>query len=135
MTDRKKRQPQTLADWMNDRRLELSMSWDEVEKKAGVTKNTMLSIRRGDGDSYPKTIRNVEAALGWALGSISAIKAGREPRVVDVDAVIARQTVDVDDPAVQLRALLRRMGPTAFWREIGVMHTEGDTESHRAGGG
>lgn len=124
------KQARTLDDYMTERVRQLGMSWAELEARAGVTKKTMLHIRAG-GNSYPKTIRNVEAALGWALGSIEAVKAGGEPTVVDVDAVLRAPSVGLyhpapaaDDPAVQLRQLRARMGATAFWREINMIRDE-----------
>ncbi|MFI7678523.1 helix-turn-helix domain-containing protein [Actinophytocola sp. NPDC049390] len=124
---------------MDERRKQLGLSWDEVAQAAGVSKNTLLSIRRG-GDSYPKTIRNVEAALQWALGSIAAIDEAREPTPVDPRAVVAGQppafrapgytpitAADADDPAIQLRQIRQRLGATAFWAVIEQMRDEDAT--------
>lgn len=126
-----KKSGRTLDDWIKERVSQLSMGLTELANKAGISKETLLKVRRGEG-GYPKTIRNVEAALGWALGSIETIKAGGEPTAVDVDAVLRNQTagmyaVPSDDPAVQLRDIRQRMGQTAFWREIVAMSDEDGT--------
>lgn len=112
---------------MTARKNERGMSWDEVAEKAEVSRQTLSNIR-GGGNAYPKTIRNVEAVFGWALGSIAAIDDGREPTVLKDPLTEQWLPVpDGDDPAVQLRAIRQRMGATAFWREVEAMRSEETT--------
>jgi transcriptional regulator with XRE-family HTH domain len=125
----RKRQTPTRGDRMDARRKQLGMSWEEVAKAAGLDRVTVFNIRNG-ANGHPKSIRNIEAALGWTLGSIAEIDAGREPVVVTdplaSPTAFFTPAVETDDPAVQLRALRQRMGAIAFWREIEVMR-EGET--------
>lgn len=136
----RKQGPKSLDDWITDRVRELSMSLGELANKAHVERTTLSNIRNGKTRGHPKSVRNIEAALGWALGSIEAIRDGGEPTVVDPMAALAGQppsfrapgyvpvtATDADDPAVQLRQIRQRMGATAFWREIEQMRDEDAT--------
>lgn len=70
---------QRLAACMDTRREDLRLTWAEVAKKAGVSRETLRQIRNGEGEIRPLTRRGIEDALGWAPGSITAILAGGEP--------------------------------------------------------
>ncbi len=115
--------------YMDERRRALGMSWEEVGAAAHVSRDTLRRIRYG-GDAYPRTIRNLEAVLGWKLGSIARIDDGREPITLDVDPAALLPPPDLvgparaGDPAAQLRQLRDQMGAVAFWREVGAMQAE-----------
>jgi hypothetical protein len=118
---------------MDARRRELTLSWADVRRLAGgITTQTLLDIRRGQGDTgRPKTLRNIELALRWAPGSFAAIDDGREPTALDPDVQFA-QPSDLErmargagvDYAARLREIRLLMGPAAFWREIARMEAE-----------
>lgn len=77
-----KRQPRArLADLMNQRRLELRLTWDEVARTAGIHRETLRVIRSGSGSLRDLTKSGIENALEWRPGSIDAILEGRDPAV------------------------------------------------------
>lgn len=115
----------TRKDWIVERAAELGISLDELAQRAGIVRQTLYQIRDGRR-GHPRTMRNIEAQLRWAPGSLDDIDAGREPTLVDVAAVLARPAFQppATDPREQLRAIRRQLGPVAFWTEIGVMQAE-----------
>ena len=129
----RKQGPKSLDDWITDRVRELSMSLGELADKAHVERTTLINIRKGKTRGHPKTVRNIEAALGWTLGSIEAVRGGGEPTLVaDVQPRPAATAqfgplIAGDDPAVQLRQIRQRLGATAFWAIIEQMRDEDAT--------
>jgi len=130
------RKRKSRAEWIRERMQELQLTQVEVLKTTGLARQTFKRIERGEG-THPRSIRNVEAALNWTLGSIGAIDEGHAPVVVDTDAVLARplpgprSRPETDDLSAMLRVIRQRMGPAAFWREVGVMEGEESTERDR----
>lgn len=70
-----------LAEAMNDRRLELKLTWRTVAQRAGLTTETVLQVRRGAaGAKGALSQRRVEEdGLRWRPGSIDSILAGGDP--------------------------------------------------------
>jgi hypothetical protein len=73
-----------LADFMEERRLELGLRWQEVADAAAaagfrVSLKTLHSVRAGTSDIRPMTQRGIEAGLRWERGSVSRILDGGAP--------------------------------------------------------
>lgn len=105
------------------------MSWEELALQASIGRETLRRIREGAGG--PKAVRNVEAVLGWRVGSMTDIDEGGEPtvdEVVPAPAHVQLGALTEDYPA-RLRALRVAMGPAAFWREVGAMQAEEDARA------
>lgn len=93
-----------LAQHLNDRRLELRLTWAEVADRAGISRDTMHNVRVGTSDIRDLTERGIEVALQWEPGSIDRIFAGNDPIPLElpVDARVAVRSKDVDQPTGQL---------------------------------
>jgi hypothetical protein len=89
---------------MDARRRELRMRWRDVADLAGISYETLRTLRNGSyGGMRPLTETGIEQALKWAPGSIVAILAGREPR--SIPEVESAPT----DPAVPVLDELHRL--------------------------
>lgn len=70
-----------LDDLMEQRRLELGLSWRDVALRAGVAYETVRAARAGDGGISPLTASGLERALGWQAGSVKRILDGGDPEL------------------------------------------------------
>ncbi|MFF4600606.1 hypothetical protein [Amycolatopsis sp. NPDC001319] len=72
----------TAGWWMDDRRGELGMTWDEVAEHAGISVGNLYRIA-GDPEAARRmratTKKGLERALQWKRGSIDSIASGGEP--------------------------------------------------------
>ncbi len=69
-----------LAAFIEGRREELRLTWNEVAVLAGLSKEGLRNLRTGrTGAIRPLTRRGLEDALRWETGSVTAILAGGEP--------------------------------------------------------
>lgn len=73
---------QRVHDSMTARRDELGMSQQDLANAAGVGLSSVGRLERGQIIA-PKIEKRIEEALGWRRGSIDAIRAGREPTLLD----------------------------------------------------
>lgn len=64
---------------MEQRRIELRMTWGEVAAQSGITRAGLGMIRRGERRPVPLTQARIEDALQWAPGSVEAILDGGKP--------------------------------------------------------
>lgn len=69
---------QELYEAIDDRRVELDLTWKELAVRAGISTTTFENVRHG---RLPRklTRRRIEDALGWTRGSINAILDGGKP--------------------------------------------------------
>lgn len=81
--------PHELLDQaMEDRRLELGMTWKQVSTLSGVTVETLSALRKGRTNPHnasPLTRRGIERALRWATGGYDNALAGRKPTPLAVE--------------------------------------------------
>lgn len=70
---------QRLARYMEDRALDLGLTWREVAKRADISIETLRLLRTGEDGARPLTMRAVDAALEWVPGSVQNILRGEEP--------------------------------------------------------
>lgn len=73
--------PQTLRWWMDERRGELALTWQQVADLAGVSTETLYRAAAGRA-MRTKTKKAIERALQWRAGSIDAVAAGGQPRPI-----------------------------------------------------
>lgn len=71
--------PQTLGWWMDERRGELALTWQQVADEAGVSTETLYRIADGGRTPRTTTRKGIERALQWQPGSIDAIAASGKP--------------------------------------------------------
>lgn len=68
-----------LAELMEERRLDLKLTWREVAVAAGITTETLRQVRFGTAQIQKLTQRGVEDALAWQPGAIASFLAGGDP--------------------------------------------------------
>jgi hypothetical protein len=69
-----------LADYMEDRRLELGLTWKEVAAAARLSYEVIRLIRTGPGGIRPLTARKLDTGLQWERKSVDRIiRDGRPP--------------------------------------------------------
>lgn len=77
-----------LAQLMDERRVQLGLTWNEVAERASLTKEGLRTVRTGTRKIMPLTKGGIEVALAWQQGSVDAILAGGTPE----DAPTAART-------------------------------------------
>lgn len=96
--------PRSLGWWMNERRGELGLRWEDVAERAGVSPQTLYRI------SDPNRIRvgtrkGIERALRWQSGSIESIAEGGEPTPLPDEP----ETPEPADEISELREMARSL--------------------------
>lgn len=77
MDDTRKR----LDDLMEARRKELRIRWTEVARRAGMSPQNLLRIRKGLIAVSWEAAKGIDYAMEWAAGSVeSFVERGEEPR-------------------------------------------------------
>jgi transcriptional regulator with XRE-family HTH domain len=89
----------TLDDWMDEARQRKGLSWDDVATKAGISRQSLHAIRRGESKPRPSTARALEGVLGWEAGSFVAIDEGQPPNTPGAPTYskVELQTVSISD--------------------------------------
>jgi hypothetical protein len=64
---------------MNDRRLELNLTWRDVAARAGLSYEALRSLRTGTGGVRDLTAVQIARALDWAPRSVLDILKGGDP--------------------------------------------------------
>ena len=105
---------------MNQRRVELRMSWRDVAQAAGISEAALRTIRRGRHAPTDLTTAHIEDALRWPAGTLRSVlgggsaPTGKEP--VDAEEIreALQAAMEIEDP-VEMRAalldLLARISP------------------------
>lgn len=88
---------QRLAALMDERRLDLRLTWQEVAERGSVSLRALANARTGDSEIRPLTQRGIEAGLHWTPGSVAEILAGSAP--TPREALGARTGIPVIDQA------------------------------------
>ena len=102
-----------LARYIDQRRLELGMKWDEVAAAAGIKPPTLRAIRNGTNSPSPLTMRGLDRALQWAPGSVEQILKGSDPLPADqppADPMGAAEAIldDMERRVADMKRLSRR---------------------------
>ncbi|MFI7448176.1 hypothetical protein ACIBQX_11815 [Nonomuraea sp. NPDC049714] len=125
-----------LHNVMEKRRVHLRLTWNQVAKLAGLTKEGLRSVRTETRRMMPLTKRGIETALQWEPGSVDLVLEDRPP--IDAhenrtrDSLSGAAGSDETTPGVQrwfLAELRRRKlsltdlaASIEALREIGVHH-------------
>lgn len=72
-----------LDEALDQRRVDLDLTWRELADAARMSEPALRAIRRGTYAPSIRTKRRLELAAGWQRGSIDAILKGGEPVLVD----------------------------------------------------
>lgn len=65
-----------LADAMDERRIELGLTWREVAQRGRISPETVRAARNGSSNIPPLTAKALEEGLAWRRGTIEAILSG-----------------------------------------------------------
>lgn len=105
-----------LDEAMNQRRLALRMTWQDVAKGAGISYEALRAIRRGDSKPTELTARALDEALQWVPGSVYSVLRGGEPITIETqDSAPAPAVTEPLPPSEALRRMVR-----ASARELGM---------------
>lgn len=80
----KEKSHERLGRLMNERRLDLTLKWQQIAQRAGITVTTLGAVRKGRNAPTADTKHGLERALQWASGSVDAILAGGDPTLLDL---------------------------------------------------
>ncbi|MFE3452449.1 helix-turn-helix domain-containing protein [Nonomuraea sp. NPDC059194] len=95
---------QRLGTAIRQRRTDLDLGQAEVAQRAGISISTLSALERAKQDDYEdRTLARVEDALGWARGSVDAIKAGGKASLLD-DAGRPTYRVEIPTGRVDVKA-------------------------------
>jgi transcriptional regulator with XRE-family HTH domain len=108
---------------MDERRVELRMSWRDVAQAAGVSEAALRTIRRGRHDPKDLTAAHIDDALQWPAGTLRLILKGGGGRATGETSVEPQEIRDALEAAMELQDpeemraalldLLSRMTPGA----------------------
>lgn len=99
----------SLNDALEERRIELDMTWRQVADAAGISLAGLGAIRRGERHPSALTVRRIENALEWTPGSVEAILGGSEPTPVESRESVKAEDNPEDEDVEQLMQRVRRM--------------------------
>ena len=117
---------------MNRRRLELGMTWRQVAAAAGISYETLRSVRKGDTAGGELTLSSIERALGWTRGSFAAIDAGGQPGLGDSAAEPPQAATTRQPPSLEQELELAARLMAAQIRELGLSPDEAEEAWERA---
>jgi len=79
-------QRRRLAELMEQRRLELGLTWQQVADAGDVSVRSIHAARTGTADIRPLTARGISTGLRWAPDSVKKILTKREPEPLHPEA-------------------------------------------------
>lgn len=96
---------------MDERRVELRMSWRDVSQASGISEAALRTIRRGRHDPKDLTAAHIDDALQWSPGTLKSILGGSHATEGDrLDAQEIRDALqaatELTDPEEMRAALL-----------------------------
>lgn len=100
-----------LMDLMEERRLELGLTWREVVDRAGMSYEAIRNFRTGTGGMRELTRRKLSGALEWDKGAVGRVLAGKPlhaPPPDDDRPDIVREHWDDD----YVRSIWERLPPS-----------------------
>lgn len=99
---------------------QLNMTWLEFERASGISSTQIRKIRNGQVKRMQDgTAARLEAALGWAPGSIRRCLAGGEPELVDEERELLREP-ERDTESVEGASAPESPGPSdALYEDLG----------------
>lgn len=97
---------------MDQRRVELRMSWRDVSQAAGISEAALRTIRRGRHVPTSLTAAHIDDALRWPAGTVLAVLGGGEIPTggegLDAEDIRAalEAAMEIADPGEMRAALL-----------------------------
>lgn len=88
-----------LMDLLEERRLELGLTWREVVERAGMSYEAIRNFRTGTGGMRELTRRKLSEALEWDRGAVGRVLAGEPlhaPPADDTRPDVVREHWDDD---------------------------------------
>lgn len=94
---------------MDERRLDLGLTWRDVAQRAGISYEAIRSLRTGTTDMRSLTLRKLDKALEWQPGSAARVLTGGDPSPLDPQPAPRGDgrpewAVFPDDPLLEARA-------------------------------
>jgi hypothetical protein len=78
-----------LAEAVRRRRERLGVTQEDVVRVGGPSIGTMRTIENAQGDSFrPKTLRSLDKALGWAVGTSEVLMDGSAHPTISLDVIV-----------------------------------------------
>lgn len=103
-----------LDAWMDGRRRELRIMWAEVARRAGMSPQNLLRIRKGQISISWDAAAGIESALRWVAGSVeAAVLRGVAPTEITDGGPTAPAAARPHDPEPATWSDLRR--ELAWW--------------------
>ena len=81
---------------LEQRRVELRMSWRDLTRAADMSYEGLRAIRKGERRPNSVTKARLESALEWQQGSVDAVLAGGQPEPVDASQPKQAASDDLD---------------------------------------
>lgn len=117
-----------LEHWMNHRRRELRIKWTEVARRAGMSVQNVLRIRKGQISISEDAADGVEDALQWARGSVQRVIQEGAPPIPVAPVAGSTQGAPLSPEATQLfediEKLFKAWGLPMTPRMLEVWHDE-----------
>jgi hypothetical protein len=107
-----------LTKAIEDRRIYLRMSWDEVARGADISVAHLRRIRSGAAPLTPMVARGLEESLQWDNGSVNRVLAGGEPRIVHVGSAQMSATSDMTAVAEVVPAVPDGLPDGVVWDDL-----------------
>lgn len=70
---------QRLAEYMEERCLDLGLTWRDVARRSGLSYESIRALRAGPGRIRRLSARKIDRAFEWRPGSVESILNGGEP--------------------------------------------------------
>lgn len=87
-----------LADAMDERRIELGLTWREVAQRGRISPETVRAARNGTSNIPPLTAKALEEGLAWRRGTIEALLSD-EPVAAPAAATAPNPASESERPA------------------------------------
>lgn len=114
-----------LAQYIERRIAELALEYAEVCRRAEISDETLIKIRKGI-KARSSTYRKLERALQWEQGSIAAILAGSEPTALEMRDTPSPPEGEPDLPPLEQELELAQRLLAATIREMNLSPDEAD---------
>ena len=95
-----------LTEAMENRQEELGLTWRQIAAKAGVSVQTLISVRKESREITPRTRRAIELGLKWPPGYVTAILEDREPPEVAPHSSTPPAKEPTSEPVARKKARL-----------------------------
>lgn len=110
-----------LDEWMEERRLELRLRWGQVARRADMSTQNLLRIRKGQIGISWEAADGIEEALQWKRGSVeAAVLRGVKPTVMAAEDPSGGRSAQSNGQAVTPNASEQRPTESAVDPDTGT---------------